>query len=122
MKRGEYRWKRKRRLQVENTKQKGTEVNSRLRYIIEIVEITREDIYVTAEEADEREWRSKSASTVSGISVASYLRFIRHGHSRERNLVAPSACRHQSLQEARRWPFFTCRGPLTRARPLNSLH
>lgn len=76
----EYRWKRKRRLQVENirsNKRDGSKLAFTLRYIIEIAEITREDIYVTAKGADGgREWRSKSLSTVSGISVASYLRVL----------------------------------------------
>lgn len=34
---------------------KGTEINSRLRYIVEIVEIIREDICVTAKETGQRE-------------------------------------------------------------------
>lgn len=74
----EHRWKRKRDIYKLRTLEatKGTEINSRLRYIVEIVEITREDIYVTAKETDsEREWRSKSLSTVSGIPRCTVFTF-----------------------------------------------
>lgn len=63
---------------------KGTEVNSRLRYI-EIVEITREDIYVTAKEADNEIENGGRNLPRPSSEYPSYLRFIRYGHGREKS-------------------------------------